>query len=101
MSTAPRRRQGISGHSYQLVTYVTIFTHSLFSSLTFENDLGLLELASKILFDKFKSPVALVHPETDLGGKQVNRTTTESDLPHPFPRNFRLTFLRKITRNLL
>lgn len=46
-----------------------------FSSLTFENDIGLLELAHKIVYDRFKAPAALVQPNTDLEGQKVFRST--------------------------
>ena len=43
----------------------------VFSSLTFENDVGLVELATKIVYDRFKSPVALAQPDAQYEGLQV------------------------------
>ncbi len=47
---------------------------SCLSSLTFEADLAVVELAQRINFDQYKMPVALARPYTDLEARVFNGT---------------------------
>jgi hypothetical protein len=49
-------------------------SYYFFSSMTFEADLAVIELAQRVTFDEHKQPVALAMPGTDLTGIKFNGT---------------------------
>eukprot|EP00094_Tigriopus_californicus_P011179 TCALIF_10788-PA protein Name:"Similar to OVCH2 Ovochymase-2 (Bufo japonicus)" AED:0.11 eAED:0.11 QI:0/0.6/0.16/0.83/1/1/6/0/354 len=57
-----------------LSAVVRIHTHPNFSTLTFESDLALLELAQHIRFDRYKQPAVLARPGTHVTGLRFNVT---------------------------
>jgi hypothetical protein len=49
-------------------------SHPNFSSTHFSNDIGVIELAQRVLFDDYKQPAALVATDADLTRTMFNVT---------------------------